>query len=82
MEVQLKETQKKIFESISSQKQLLQSEFGKLVQRENELVASILEALDIKLVEGISLQGDRLIIPESPVKSPELPYETKLKKSK
>lgn len=81
MEIKLKPTQKQILESLNSQKQLLQAEFGKLVQRENEIVASILEALNIELVEGIKLEGDTLIVPE--IKNTEVGEQTtKLKKSK
>lgn len=63
MEINLGETQKQILSSIAQSKQVYEQEYQKLLQREQELVASILEAkgIDLKATSEIKVDGSKII---------------------
>lgn len=64
MRIKLKETQKTLLSKIASDKQTLQTEFQRLIQRENEIVAVICESSDVVPVEGMKIEGDEIVFPE------------------
>lgn len=63
MEIVLKAGQKQILKSIKEQKKALELEFGKLIQRENEILVSIIEAVGAQVVPGIEVTEDTIVIP-------------------
>jgi hypothetical protein len=82
MEIVLKDTQKQILSAIAQSKQVLEQEYQKLVGREQELVASILEAKDYdpREVTGVTIVDGKILFE---VKQPVPPAEEiKLKKVK
>jgi hypothetical protein len=64
MEIVLKPKQLQILGTISAQKKALENEFGKLIQRENEIVTVICEDAGVTAVDGMYVNDGKLIIPE------------------
>lgn len=63
MKIKLGDIQKSLLFKIITDKQALQVKLNDLVQRESELVAVICEAAGVQPVEGMSIEGDELVIP-------------------
>lgn len=70
MEIVLKPKQLQILGTISAQKKALENEFGKLIQRENEIVTVICEDAGVIAVDGMYVNEGKLIIPEPKVEAP------------
>lgn len=63
MEITLKPTQLQILSNIQATKEALQTEFGRVISRENEIIAVICEDHGAEPAEGMKIQDGKLIIP-------------------
>lgn len=66
MKIKLGEVQKAVLIQILKEKQFLQQEIARLIQRENETVAMICEGAGVKPVANMTLEGDELVVPIPP----------------
>ena len=67
MNIKLTEKQLQIIQGILTAKNTIVEEYNRIVTRETDFIVTVCESHNVTAVTGINLDGDTLVIPDTPI---------------